>query len=235
MDRSLVEQVIAGDREAYTELVRQSIDRSYAVATLVLRDPEWPRDATQDAYVNAWRDLSSLRDPTRSSRGSASWSSEPATERPAGSAATSTTRSGGVDGRERSGLDGRDRPARPAGARVPQAALDSAPSAPSTTTSASPWTRSPRPWASRWGPPSHESTARRTSCAPPSRPTPAPRSFRQDRWHDGLDRIDRILAAWFDDAAPRPRRTASCRPSRLRRRGWRGDPGGSCLDRLAHG
>lgn len=63
MDRSLVERAIAGDRDAYTELVNQSIDRSYAVATLVLRDPEWARDATQEAYVNAWRDLSSLRDP----------------------------------------------------------------------------------------------------------------------------------------------------------------------------
>lgn len=63
MDRYLVERAIAGDRDAYTELVNQSIDRSYAVATLILRDPEWARDATQEAYVAAWRDLSSLRDP----------------------------------------------------------------------------------------------------------------------------------------------------------------------------
>ena len=63
MDRHLVERAIAGDREAYTELVNQSIDRSYAIATLMLRDPEWARDATQEAYVDAWRDLSSLRDP----------------------------------------------------------------------------------------------------------------------------------------------------------------------------
>ncbi|HEY6569499.1 MAG TPA: RNA polymerase sigma factor [Candidatus Limnocylindrales bacterium] len=65
MDRYLVQRAISGDRDAYTELVRQSIDRSYALASLVLRDPEWARDATQEAYVTAWRDLSSLRDPDR--------------------------------------------------------------------------------------------------------------------------------------------------------------------------
>lgn len=63
MDRDLVERAISGDRDAYTELVRQTIDRSYALATLILRDPELARDATQEAYVAAWRDLSSLRDP----------------------------------------------------------------------------------------------------------------------------------------------------------------------------
>ena len=65
MDRVLVERAISGDREAYTELVKQSIDRSYAFAGLILRDPDWARDATQEAYVKAWRDLSSLRDPAR--------------------------------------------------------------------------------------------------------------------------------------------------------------------------
>jgi RNA polymerase sigma-70 factor (ECF subfamily) len=65
VDRVLVERAIAGDREAYTELVKQSIDRSYAFAGLILRDPDRARDATQEAYVKAWRGLSSLRDPAR--------------------------------------------------------------------------------------------------------------------------------------------------------------------------
>ena len=65
MGRDLVQRAIDGDREAYSELVRQSIDRSYALASLVLRDPDRARDATQDAYVAAWRGLSSLRDPDR--------------------------------------------------------------------------------------------------------------------------------------------------------------------------
>ena len=63
MDRDLVAGAIAGDRGAYTELVRQSIDRSYAIAGLILRDPDRARDATQEAYVMAWRGLSALRDP----------------------------------------------------------------------------------------------------------------------------------------------------------------------------
>jgi RNA polymerase sigma-70 factor (ECF subfamily) len=63
--RDHVVRAIDGDREAYSELVRQSIDRSYALASLVLRDPDRARDATQEAYVAAWRGLSSLRDPDR--------------------------------------------------------------------------------------------------------------------------------------------------------------------------
>jgi RNA polymerase sigma-70 factor, ECF subfamily len=65
VDRDLVKRAIAGDRDAYTELVRQSIDRSYALAMLVLRDPDRARDATQEAYVAAWRDLASVRDADR--------------------------------------------------------------------------------------------------------------------------------------------------------------------------
>jgi RNA polymerase sigma-70 factor, ECF subfamily len=65
VDRDLVERAIAGDREAYSELVRLSIDRSYALATLILRDSERARDATQEAYIAAWRDLASVRDPDR--------------------------------------------------------------------------------------------------------------------------------------------------------------------------
>jgi RNA polymerase sigma-70 factor (ECF subfamily) len=65
VNRDLVAGAIAGDREAYTELVRQSIDRSYAIAGLILRDPDRARDATQEAYVMAWRGLSALRDPGR--------------------------------------------------------------------------------------------------------------------------------------------------------------------------
>jgi RNA polymerase sigma-70 factor (ECF subfamily) len=65
VDRDLVARAIAGDREAYTELVRLTIDRSYAFAGLIVRDPDRARDATQEAYVKAWRGLSSLRDPDR--------------------------------------------------------------------------------------------------------------------------------------------------------------------------
>jgi RNA polymerase sigma-70 factor (ECF subfamily) len=65
MRRDLVERAMAGDREAFTELTRLSIDRLYAVARLILRDSERAQDATQEALVAAWRDLAGLRDPDR--------------------------------------------------------------------------------------------------------------------------------------------------------------------------
>jgi RNA polymerase sigma factor (sigma-70 family) len=65
MDRALVERAMAGDRDAFNDLARESIGRLYGIAQLVLRDPDRAADATQDALVAAWRDLSALRDPDR--------------------------------------------------------------------------------------------------------------------------------------------------------------------------
>jgi DNA-directed RNA polymerase specialized sigma24 family protein len=63
MRRDLVEQAMAGDHGAFSELARMSIGRLYAAACLILRDDQKAEDATQEALVAAWRDLSSLRDP----------------------------------------------------------------------------------------------------------------------------------------------------------------------------
>ena len=65
MRRELVERAMAGDHDAFSELARVSIGRLYAVARLILRDPHGAEDATQEALVAAWRDLSALRDPDR--------------------------------------------------------------------------------------------------------------------------------------------------------------------------
>lgn len=65
MHRDLVERAMAGDREAFTELTRHSIGRLHAVARLILRDDHRAEDATQEALVAAWRQLSALRDPDR--------------------------------------------------------------------------------------------------------------------------------------------------------------------------
>ena len=65
MHRVLVERAMAGDRDAFTELTRLSISRLYAVARLILRDHGRAEDATQEALVAAWRQLSALRDPDR--------------------------------------------------------------------------------------------------------------------------------------------------------------------------
>ncbi|HEY8168528.1 MAG TPA: RNA polymerase sigma factor [Candidatus Limnocylindrales bacterium] len=65
MDRDLVEQARAGDREAYVDLIRGRSDRLFAIAYRVLRDVDRAEDALQDALVIAWRDLRGLRDADR--------------------------------------------------------------------------------------------------------------------------------------------------------------------------
>jgi RNA polymerase sigma-70 factor (ECF subfamily) len=63
MDRTLVERARQGDHDAFTALAEGATDRLYAVATLILRDPDCAQDAVQDALVSAWRDVRALRDP----------------------------------------------------------------------------------------------------------------------------------------------------------------------------
>jgi RNA polymerase sigma-70 factor, ECF subfamily len=63
--RDLVERASNGDHDAFAMLVGVSVARLEAVARLILRDPELARDAVQDAYIRAWRDLPGLRDPER--------------------------------------------------------------------------------------------------------------------------------------------------------------------------
>ena len=63
MQRELVERAIGGDHDAFSSLVDASVDRLYAVATLILRDSDRAQDAVQDALVSAWKDVRALRDP----------------------------------------------------------------------------------------------------------------------------------------------------------------------------
>lgn len=65
MDQVLVERAMAGDRGAFNELASLTIGRLYGLAVLILRDPDRASDATQEALIAAWRDLSALRDPGR--------------------------------------------------------------------------------------------------------------------------------------------------------------------------
>jgi len=65
MSRDLIERAMSGDREAFSELARHRIDQLYGIARLILRDSAKAEDATQEALVAAWRDLSGLRDPDR--------------------------------------------------------------------------------------------------------------------------------------------------------------------------
>jgi RNA polymerase sigma-70 factor (ECF subfamily) len=63
MQRELVERAIGGDRDAFSSLVDASMDRLYAVAILILRDPDRAQDAVQEAFVSAWKDVRALREP----------------------------------------------------------------------------------------------------------------------------------------------------------------------------
>jgi len=63
MKRELVRRAIEGDHDAFSSLVDASVDRLYAVATLILRDSDRGQDAVQEALMSAWKDIRALRDP----------------------------------------------------------------------------------------------------------------------------------------------------------------------------
>jgi RNA polymerase sigma-70 factor (ECF subfamily) len=54
-----------GDHDAFAALVTASTTRLYALACLILRDPDRAEDATQEAFVRAWREIPRLRDADR--------------------------------------------------------------------------------------------------------------------------------------------------------------------------
>ena len=54
-----------GDEEAFDVLVARIGDSMYSVARRILRDTSLAQDATQQALLDAWRYLPTLRDPDR--------------------------------------------------------------------------------------------------------------------------------------------------------------------------
>ena len=65
MESTLVERARAGEAAAFGELVDLEGDRCYAIAYRMLRDVDRAQDATQQAFLLAWRELPKLRDPDR--------------------------------------------------------------------------------------------------------------------------------------------------------------------------
>ena len=65
MDRRLVERARDGETDAFAVLASEAVHRMYRVAYRICRDAETANDATQQALLEAWRDLPGLRDPER--------------------------------------------------------------------------------------------------------------------------------------------------------------------------
>jgi RNA polymerase sigma factor (sigma-70 family) len=63
--RELVERAREGDHDAFAALAGLFVARLDAAARLILRDPELARDAVQEGFIGAWRNLPTLRDPDR--------------------------------------------------------------------------------------------------------------------------------------------------------------------------
>jgi RNA polymerase sigma-70 factor (ECF subfamily) len=60
-DAELMSQHVAGDPDAFAELVRRHRDRLWAIALRTLADPEEAADALQDALLSAFRRAESFR------------------------------------------------------------------------------------------------------------------------------------------------------------------------------
>ena len=60
-DKALLAAHVAGDPDAFGELVRRHRDRLWAVALRTLSDPEEAADAVQDALISAFRSAASYR------------------------------------------------------------------------------------------------------------------------------------------------------------------------------
>ena len=65
MDKDLVERAQIGDRAAFESLVIAHHHRLFRVANGILRDRHLAEDATQQAFIDNWRELLGLRDPDR--------------------------------------------------------------------------------------------------------------------------------------------------------------------------
>jgi len=59
----LVERARAGDRDAFEALVERWLEPSLRTAYAIVGTEADARDATQDAFLQAWRELPRLRDP----------------------------------------------------------------------------------------------------------------------------------------------------------------------------
>jgi RNA polymerase sigma-70 factor (ECF subfamily) len=64
-DRSMVDRARHGDLGAFEEIVRARMDAVYRLTYAILGDEADARDAAQDTFVAAWRQIGRLRDADR--------------------------------------------------------------------------------------------------------------------------------------------------------------------------
>jgi RNA polymerase sigma-70 factor, ECF subfamily len=64
-EASLVERARTGDREAFERLVDGRLTATFRIAMAILGNEADARDATQEAFLRAWRDLPGLREADR--------------------------------------------------------------------------------------------------------------------------------------------------------------------------
>lgn len=62
---AIVELAQSGDRAAFDVLLERWLESAFRIALAILGTEADARDATQDAFLAAWRDLRRLRDPER--------------------------------------------------------------------------------------------------------------------------------------------------------------------------
>lgn len=65
MDQDLIGRVQRGDEQAFESLTKADFPRLYRVARGVLGDSHLAEDATQQAFVEIWRDIPRLRNPAK--------------------------------------------------------------------------------------------------------------------------------------------------------------------------
>jgi RNA polymerase sigma-70 factor (ECF subfamily) len=65
MDQGLIVRVQLGDRRAFDSLALVDYPRLFRVAHGILRDRSHAEDATQQAYLDIWRNIRRLRDPAK--------------------------------------------------------------------------------------------------------------------------------------------------------------------------
>ncbi|HET9757046.1 MAG TPA: sigma-70 family RNA polymerase sigma factor [Candidatus Limnocylindrales bacterium] len=64
-DRSLVERARNGDLDAFEEIVRVRMDGVYRLSIAILGDEADARDAAQDTFITAWRQIRAVRHPDK--------------------------------------------------------------------------------------------------------------------------------------------------------------------------